>query len=190
MQAIDCIKSRVSNNQLIEPAPSSEQIKILLECAVRAPDYGLLRPWQFIVVQGEERQLLGRLMADATLSLDPTIGQEKLARIESLPLRAPLIIIVNAIIQQDLPKVSPEEQLMSAAAATQNILLACHALGYAAIWRTGEFAKNESLKAMFKLKAHDRIVGFLYIGTPSESKSITEANYQHFSKKLSEIYSY
>ncbi|HEX6003232.1 MAG TPA: nitroreductase family protein, partial [Burkholderiales bacterium] len=52
-------------------------------------------------------------------------------------------------------------------AAAQNIMLAVHALGFGAMWRTGAPAYDPTVKAALGLKPDDAIVGFLYIGTRS-----------------------
>jgi len=57
------------------------------------------------------------------------------------------------------------EQIAAAAAATQNIMLAAHALGYGAMWKTGEPAYDASVKTALGLNADDEIMGFLYLGT-------------------------
>ena len=65
------------------------------------------------------------------------------------------------------PKIPSVEQLLSAGAAAQNIMLACHALGYAAVWKTGAPAYDTGVKEALGLEAADEIAGFLYIGTPT-----------------------
>ena len=63
-------------------------------------------------------------------------------------------------------KVPHWEQLASTAAATQNLLLALQALGYATVWRTGPLANAAAVKTYFGLEGDNQVVGFVYIGTP------------------------
>ena len=56
------------------------------------------------------------------------------------------------------------EQVLSAGAVAQNILNAAHALGYGAIWRTGEMAYDDRVKTGLGLARPDKIVGFIYVG--------------------------
>jgi len=44
-------------------------------------------------------------------------------------------------------------------------MLAAHALGYGAMWKTGEPAYDPSVKTALGLNADDEIMGFLYLGT-------------------------
>jgi nitroreductase len=45
------------------------------------------------------------------------------------------------------------------------MLLAAHALGFAAKWSTGKQAYDETVKASLGLRSVDRIVSFLYLGS-------------------------
>ena len=67
------------------------------------------------------------------------------------------------------------EQMMSTAAAAQNILLALHSLGYGGIWRTGTFALNNKVNKFLGLNNEQQVLGYLYIGTPEgEAKRIPD----------------
>ena len=59
-QLIEWIKSRRTIGNLQEPAPTHEQIRAAIDCAVTAPDHKKLRPWRFIISEGEARQQLGK----------------------------------------------------------------------------------------------------------------------------------
>ena len=50
-------------------------------------------------------------------------------------------------------------------AAAQTVLLAAHAQGYGAVWKTGAPAYDAGVRAELGLGAEDEIVGFLYLGT-------------------------
>jgi len=58
------------------------------------------------------------------------------------------------------------EQLVAAGAAAEHIMLAAHAMGLGAFWRTGEAAYDQQIKAALGLDPGDAIIGFLYVGTP------------------------
>jgi nitroreductase len=165
MDAIEMLLTRASNGKLGEPAPDEESLELALQAALRAPDHGLLRPWRILLVRGQARERFGRLMREALLRRKPSASPEELDREQRKPLRAPLIVIVAAQLRAD-PKVPDVEQLLSAGAAAQNILLALHARGYAAMWRTGPAAYDAQLKQALGLTEHHAIAGFLYAGTP------------------------
>jgi nitroreductase len=165
MDAYEALITRVSPKELGEPAPDEATLGKIVAAALRAPDHGRLRPWRFIAIRGEGRNRLGDLLAASLSRRDPNAGAE-LERERQKPLRAPLVLVAAAHITPS-PKIPPVEQLLSAGAAAQNILLACHALGYGAMWKTGAPAYDASVKEALGLEAADEIAGFLYIGTPT-----------------------
>lgn len=164
MQAIDALLKRRSAKTLAEPAPDDGALELLLECASRAPDHGRLRPWRFIVIRGAARERLGDLMADQLRRKQPGASSEALQRERQKPLRAPLIIVVAAVCNATA-RIPPIEQILAAGAAAQNIMLAAPALGFGAMWKTGDAAYDDTVKVALGLVAEDSIVGFLYLGT-------------------------
>jgi nitroreductase len=165
MDALEAITERMSPLELGEPAPDEAALRRLIEAALRAPDHGRLRPWRFLIVRGEGRKKLGEVLALALKRRDPQASPDLLERERQKPLRAPLILIVAARITPN-PKIPAVEQLLSAGAAAQNIMIACHALRFGAMWKTGEPAYDASVKRALGLRVTDEIAGFLYIGTP------------------------
>jgi nitroreductase len=74
-------------------------------------------------------------------------------------------VVVIACLK-DHPKVPEVEQLLAAGCAAHGLLLAAHAQGIGAIWRTGELSHDKTVQAGLGLAQNERIVGFLYLGTP------------------------
>ena len=165
MQAIDALLTRRSAVTLTEPAPDEGALQLIFASAARAPDHGRLRPWRFIMVRGEARQRFGELLAGHLARTQPAASAEALRRERDKALRAPLIIVVAAHVNATVVKIPPIEQTLAAGAAAGNIMLACVALGYNAMWKTGGAANDETVKRALGLDATDAIVGFLYVGT-------------------------
>jgi len=164
VNAIDALLNRSSAKRTVEPAPSPEHLAVILRAAVQAPDHGRLQPWRFITVQGDARLALGRICAEALAERDPSASPAALEREAQKLTRAPLVIIVVAHPTEN-GKVPVIEQIISAGAAAQNILLAAAELGYGAIWRTGAPAYDPRVHAALGLGPADTIVGFVYVGT-------------------------
>ena len=57
------------------------------------------------------------------------------------------------------------EQLLAAGCAAHGMLLAAHAQGLGAMWRTGELCYDAHVMAGLGLADNERIVGFLYLGS-------------------------
>ncbi len=165
MDAYQALVTRVSPIELGDPAPDDETLRKIVAAALRAPDHGRLHPWRFIAIRGEGRRRLGDIFASALQRRDPKATPELLQRERQKPLRGPLLLVVVARIAEP-SKVPAVEQLLSAGAAAQNIMLACHALGLGAMWKTGDAAYDASVKEALGLTASEVIVGLIYIGTP------------------------
>ncbi len=163
MDLIEGIHSRTSALKLTEPAPTRTDIEKIIAAGMRAPDHGRLRPWRFIVLEGDARKRLGSAMADLLRQRLPGALESQLAAEAAKPLRAPTIIAVAAKITKG--KIPEIEQVTAVAAALQNMFLAAHALGYGAMWKTGTAAYAASVKELLGLAAEDHIVGYLYLGT-------------------------
>src|SRR5690554_7389869 len=76
------------------------------------------------------------------------------------------MIIVAICSPKVHPKVPAQEQEMSCAVAVGNMLLAAHALGLGAVWRTGDPARDPVIREGLGLSAEESIVAFLYVGQP------------------------
>ena len=165
MDALTLLETRSSTGALVAPAPSRAELERIITLAMRAPDHGRLRPWRFLVIEGEGRKALGEALVQALLARQPDAPAPLLDKEREKPLRAPMILVAAAMLT-DHPKVPQVEQLLAVGAATQNVMLALPALGYGGIWRTGEPSYDPVVKRALGLAHHDAIVGFLYIGTP------------------------
>ena len=164
MDALDALTQRVSGSGLIEPAPDDLELHSILSAAMRAPDHGRLRPWRFVILRGEARKRLGALMAEAYRRRWPDATPAQIEKEMNKPQRAPLVVVVAAKVNQQthIPAI---EQIISAGAAAENIMVAAFALGYGCAWKTGDAAYDPGVKAAFGLAPTDAIVGFLYLGT-------------------------
>lgn len=165
---LDLIINRLTPARLADPAPSAEQLQQALLAAQAAPDHGRLKPWRFIIIEGEARAKFGKAMATALKERDPAATPELLEKEAQKPQRSPMTIIVAAEIQNS-PKAPEIEQVLAAGAATQNLILALHAQGFGAQWKSGAAAYDGRIKAVLSLHPADHIVGIVYVGTPAEA---------------------
>ncbi|WP_049723821.1 nitroreductase family protein [Gilvimarinus polysaccharolyticus] len=168
MDAIAALTQRASVAKLTDPAPTAQQLETLLKCAARAADHGLLRPWRFLTIEGAGREALGELFCRAALRETPDLSETLQAKLRNMPLRAPQLLVVIACLQEQ-SKVPEVEQLLCAGAAAQNIINAAYAQGLGVIWRTGDMAYNPHVLAGLGLAANERLIGYLYLGTPVNS---------------------
>lgn len=178
METLSALLSRASSQRLVDPPPRGSDREQIFRAALRAPDHGHLRPWHFLVVEGDARHRLGEALLRTMRAARPDTDAQVLDKLAASPLRAPLVIVlVSRTVGH--PKIPQIEQLLSLACAVQNMQVAAHALGFGSIWRTGDVTYLDGLPAQLGLQENDRVAGFLYMGTqevpPRESAPLDPA---------------
>lgn len=150
--------------ELVGPGPTAEEIERILTIAARTPDHGKLFPWRFVTIAEDQRNAFARLLRQALTEEDGTAtpahhqAAEEFARYQGA-----LVVLVSAPVQPH--KIPLWEQELSTGAAGMNLLLAAHALGYAAGWVTGWQAYSDTVRRAFCAPG-ERIAGFIFIGRP------------------------
>nr|WP_295377800.1 nitroreductase [Pseudoxanthomonas sp.] len=164
LQFLDDRRS-VPSRQLGEPGPDPATLRRMLQSAVRVPDHGKLVPFRFLHITGPARLALGEALAARTLARDPDAPAAAVEKDRARFSHAPDIVTVIARLTPG-HKVPEQEQLLSAGSACFALLQAAQALGFGAQWLTGWMAYDEEVAKLLGLEPHERIVGFIHIGTP------------------------
>ena len=165
MELFEAIKTRYSAKTVKADAVPRDVIEKILDAGNHAPNHYKVRPWRFFVLTGNARNKLGDVMSASQHDRLPDLPQEGLDKTRALPLRAPVVIAVGV----DKPvetKVIEMENIAAVSAACQNILLAAHALGLGAVWRTGGWVYDVKVKEFFGFAEDQQIAGFIYVGYP------------------------
>lgn len=170
MEVLEAIHQRHMDANVKQDAVPRVLIEKLLSAAVQAPNHYKVRPWRFVVLSGNGLRQLGDAMAASSAERQPDLPFEALEKIRVLPFRAPLVIAVGVDTPSEA-KVSQIENIVAAAAACQNLLLAAHAEGLAVKWRTGEWALDAKVKEFLGFSADQHLIAFLYIGYPANPVS-------------------
>lgn len=165
MDVIEAIHNRQSQGKVKPDPVPRELIETLLEAAVQAPNHYKVRPWRFVVLTGEGRNRLGEVMAASQQERHPEFPLEAFDKCRALPRRAPVVIAVG-VDKPNEAKVLEIENICAAAAAIQNLLIAAYAVGLAAKWRTGEWARDMRVKEFLGFEPDQHIIGFVYLGYP------------------------
>jgi nitroreductase len=160
------LHDRRSRPSLTAPGPDPDDLQEILRAAATAPDHGRLRPWRVIVVDESAREALGDTFAAAHADRDPTAGAVELARTRMKALRAPMIVVVVSS-PRPHPKIQTWEQRASAVCAAHGIVLAAHALGFGAMWRSGWYGNARKVRAHLGLADGEHVTAWIYLGTPA-----------------------
>lgn len=160
------INSRISSpsKHLCEPGPTSAQLHAILQSALHCPDHGRLRPWRFVIIRGEQRQKLNKLLFERVLLEHPDASSVRLDKEQTRFSFAPCIVtvVLNPLKNHKVPKI---EQVLSGGALCMNMLHAAHQLGFGAQWLTGFAAYDSVIQASLGLSANEQILGFIHIGS-------------------------
>ena len=155
MDAMEAILSRRSIRKYSGEGVGEEDVKAMLEAAMAAPSAANQQPWRFVVI--DDRELL-----------DAVPEFHQYARMLK---EAPLAILVctDTALQSENVAVM---WVQDCSAATENLLLAAHALGLGAVW-LGIYPGEERVQGMRELLGLPEEVtpfALVSIGHPAEEK--------------------
>lgn len=152
--ALQNIMTRTSIRKFKSQAVESDKIETMLRAAMAAPTAVNKQPWHFVVVN--DRQVLDRLA-----------GQ---GRRGDMLRNAPLAIVVCGNMEKALDGEAADFWIQDVSAATENLLLAAHAMGLGAVW-TGVYPIKDRVNQVAQaMGTPEQIVPFcaIVIGYPDE----------------------
>ncbi len=157
MSAIDAIMTRRSVRSYTDEPVSQEHIDLLLKAAMQAPSAGDDQPWEFLVV------------TDKAMLLEVTKVKKAVAMAKDAPLG------ILTCINTDYEKLEGFAE-QSVSCATQNILLAAHAIGLGAVWTSAYPNEKfvEGYRKVFNLPANIIPVAFVVIGHPKAKMKVKD----------------
>ena len=133
-QALECILTRTSVRQYDENRTiSRDTIETLLRAAMAAPTAVNRQPWAFVAIDNRQ-------------DLDSLAAVLPYARMLA---KAPLAIVTCGDMSKIIDGETPDKGfwIQDVSAATENLLLAAHALGLGAVW-TGVYPDADRVKAV------------------------------------------
>ena len=151
---LDNIATRTSIRDYEARPVEKEKIEKMLRAAMAAPTAMNKQPWHFVVV--DQRNVL-----DALAGANPYAKMLK---------KAPLAIVVCGNTDKMIEGGGRDFWIQDASAATENLLLAAHAIGLGAVW-TGAYPSEERCISISKvLSLSDNLVplNMIVVGYPAE----------------------
>jgi len=162
------LRRSTSKRGLTEPGPTSNELDELLTVAARVPDHRRLAPWRFLVFEGSQRSAFNQRAVEIQKREAPEATETMLADTANYFTRAPVVVAV--ISSPDMTHKTPVwEQELSCGAVCHNLLLAANASDWAGCWLTEWIAFSAGINALLGLTEHERVAGFIYLGTAAES---------------------
>lgn len=158
-ETLNVIYSRRSVRSFTGEAVPQETLTRILKAAMAAPSAVNIQPWAFVAVT--ERETLDELC-------------DKLPYAKMLD-KAGAAIVVCGIPDKD-EVFSKDYWIMDCSAASENILLACHALGLGAVWTAVHVDKERIANVRRILKIPENIipVNVIPVGVPKEKGKVID----------------
>jgi len=160
------LRRSVPARQLGEPGPDDATVLRMLRSAVRVPDHGKRVPFRFLRIAGAARARLGESLAAITQRRNGNAAEAELDKDRRRFSHAPLVITVIAVLDPDDRQIPEQERLLTAGCVCFGLLQAAQSLGFGACWLTGWPAYDPQVHALLGLGPHERVAGFIHIGTP------------------------
>ncbi|MCD6201931.1 MAG: nitroreductase family protein [Bacteroidales bacterium] len=152
MEFLKGIQTRRSIRAFTNQPVTEENIRIILETAMMAPSAVNCQPWHFIVIRNKEA--FRKIM-----NVHPYATMLSTAQ-------AAILVCGDKKLQHD-----DGYWIMDCSAATENLLLAAHALGIGSVW-IGVHPRESRKKAMrqlFNLPEHIEPLALVALGYPAET---------------------
>jgi len=148
---------------------SSDHLRMILENANWAPTHGMTEPWRFAIFRGAARQRLSDILSDIYQSETPPerFVASKLAKLQTVPMQAPVCVVV-CMKRQQKGKIPEVEEIEAVACSIQNMHLTATALGMAAFWSTPQPVYSPRLNSWLAIDPADRCLGIFYLGWPND----------------------
>lgn len=153
--ALDVISTRTSIRAYQDRPVGADTVELLLRAAMSAPTARNRQPWAFVVV--DDKALL-RELADSL-----PYAQSAAA--------APMAVVVCGVLTGSRGATNAGWWVQDAAVASENLLLAAHAVGLGAVW-TGVYSYEDRVRAVrsvLGLPGHVVPLNVIPIGYPAEN---------------------
>ncbi len=153
--AINNIMTRTSIRSYTDEPVTDAQIETLLRAGMAAPSAVNKQPWKFVVVKNRAKL---KEIADS-------IGPSRAAA------GAACVIAVCGDMTKTLDGVGRDFWIHDCSAATENILLAAHALGLGAVWMgiSPDKVRVQTARTLLDIPENQEVLCFIAIGYPAEN---------------------
>ena len=138
-------------------------VEQLLELLTWAPNHKRTWPWRLAVLTGESRRTLGESIADVMAAQGD--DAPKVEKTRTKYLRAPVVIAAGSAPGDSAERTA--ENRYAVAAGLQNLLLAAHAHGLAALWGSPMRGANAAINNVCGFPADTEVLGLVYLGWPT-----------------------
>jgi nitroreductase len=147
----------------------SDQFHDVISLADWAPTHGRTEPWRFFVYTGKGLKKICSEHAELYKAHTPEENYNPATYDNLLHKGDKASHMIIAVMKRGAnAKIPAIEEIASASASVENVLLGAAAAGISAMWNTGGMAHKQALKDHLHLASEDQVLGFVFFGYTDE----------------------
>lgn len=167
MSVLETIRSRRSVKTYTDRPVPPDEVQVLLDAVVWAPNHRMTEPWRFYVLGPDAQRVYAELRAARKAeAATPEAAEAVRAKVEEQALAVPRIVAVASRLDED-PEIR-EEDVAATWMGLQNLLLAAWDRGLAGYIRTGAELRRPELREALGVPDDQRILALVQLGEPAE----------------------
>ena len=169
--ALDFLLNRRSRpaKTLTGPAPSKDELTVILEAGTRVPDHGKLEPWRLKVLEKpalEKIAVYAKKYCDS-INCDETVTAKAVKQFEDGELG---VLVIE--VQKHSEKIPEIEQTYSAGAVCLSLVNRSPSRGLGDVYKRQWLSHEKKfVSETFGLQTNERVAGIIYFGTETVTPS-------------------
>jgi len=180
---VNIIKTRRNTKRFVDRHVSDNEIRVLLDSAVWAPNHRNTEPWRFFVIR--KNSPLRVEIVKELIDIQEEVSGNHLSEIQKQRINDevsgyPPFIFVYSLIDE-IDEIT-EENYGAVCCSIQNIQLVATSMGLSAGWSTGKISRLKNLNRLLGITENLKTVGILTIGEPQWSINKGRTNYEEVTK--------
>jgi nitroreductase len=164
MDILEAIGTRRSVKHFADRPVGRDEIELLLDAFVQAPNHRMTEPWRFYVLGPAARRAWGEALGarKAKKVEDPEAARAVREKVAGAEAGLPAAIAVSMTLNEN-PEIR-EEDYAATMMGVQNLLLAARAIGLASHIKTGAVMDDPRARAAVGVPEGERIVALIHLG--------------------------
>jgi nitroreductase len=158
MSLSDLIKTRVSQKSYLEKKVDLEMLEELLDVSVFAPNHKMREPWNFVIIEGEQKELLKNRYLEKLPEDQKEDASKKLNKIFVAP------VVIAFVMPLSLDYDDEIEDLQANAMLVQNFLLLANEKGLSTHVKTPLFIKTDLFKDVLDIEENELVTCLVMVG--------------------------
>ena len=158
MMLYDLIKTRVSQKTYLDKKPDLKELEEILDVSVFSPNHKMREPWRFIIIDGDQKEVLKARYLKALPKDQKEDVEKKLNKILAAP------TIIAFVMPLSLDYDDEIEDIQANAMAMQNFLILANEKGLSTHVKTPLFIKTDLFKDILNLRENEIVNALVMVG--------------------------